>query len=689
MSSKKKKKKKTKQIIEFSRSDPTKSAANISYSNFFCRLKVARKWRYYFDHVLIYCTLFSLSTLCAFAMSPIDDLPNRLSMLVSHTLSFFSCFVQFLEFTTLVCNHKGFIFTLVLTMVAFQFVVDSKMPDVPYLTHLDIYVRSVFFFMFFVAIQTCFLSWCDTGTPSSQHKMHRIDRITFWVGLGWLITFHIIWVTHARRVMAYERSKLKMRGQDLKGEVKEGGDLVLGLLHTANVFSEADVYDSWSKYIQLARPVSGEDILEKAGMTEEEKQVHSKEYEEALVIMKQGVVKVDHFENIYRLEPKIEGIPNLRQTEGFWIFGCGQPTVFALAKIFSEFKNHLTHNIRLGGTLSIDDVNTLQNELANVVRIKNEKNHGLFEYHKDTYALLPADRKDMVLTEPVRGPDTVKTLVEMYAEQNTNSFPVKLERLPVNDERAPDAEDIDTLVDRVRNYTDNKTAIVFNCQMGKGRTTVGMICSCLIKKQCGEFVENMTSKYTTIWPNATPLVSSEEAKDNAQYLQHISTNTKPEDEKQSEHKLSEIDMRNGNYTLVKKLVETLTNNYKLDGEKIKSEVDDIINRNQHLQNMRVCIYSTKLWYVFICFLIYFFYFLPITTQKIIIAIVRYDRETMERRAYWKEISGYFLERYLVLIAFNAYLHESAKNDFNTKYSEWIQSHADLLNILTVKSFDWD
>ncbi|ETO31706.1 hypothetical protein RFI_05412 [Reticulomyxa filosa] len=143
--------------------------------------------------------------------------------------------------------------------------------------------------------------------------------------------------------MATEQLKLKMRGCDLKKEIGEGRDLVLGLTHTANVFAESDIYENWVKHLELVKPIQGNEVLEKAGMTEEEKTIHSKEYDDALLIMKQGVVKVDHFENIYRLEPKVDGVPNFRQAEGFWIFGCGQPTLAALSKLFMEFKSIHTH----------------------------------------------------------------------------------------------------------------------------------------------------------------------------------------------------------------------------------------------------------------------------------------------------------------------------------------------------------
>ena len=48
------------------------------------------------------------------------------------------------------------------------------------------------------------------------------------------------------------------------------------------------------------------------------------------------------------------------------------------------------------------------------------------------------------------------------------------------DEKAPQEADLDAILDVLRQKGPN-TACVFNCQMGKGRTTTGMILACLVK----------------------------------------------------------------------------------------------------------------------------------------------------------------------------------------------------------------
>ena len=53
-------------------------------------------------------------------------------------------------------------------------------------------------------------------------------------------------------------------------------------------------------------------------------------------------------------------------------------------------------------------------------------------------------------------------------------------RMPIVDEKAPRECDFDAMLSELKG-TDANTACVFNCQMGKGRTTTGMIVACLVR----------------------------------------------------------------------------------------------------------------------------------------------------------------------------------------------------------------
>merc|ERR1739846_239730 len=67
-----------------------------------------------------------------------------------------------------------------------------------------------------------------------------------------------------------------------------------------------------------------------------------------------------------------------------------------------------------------------------------------------------------------------------YNQMKTLGFDLSYFRLPIVDEKAPLDIDFDAALTAMR-QTDPDSACVFNCQMGKGRTTTGMILACLVK----------------------------------------------------------------------------------------------------------------------------------------------------------------------------------------------------------------
>ena len=73
--------------------------------------KAARLWQATFFGIMLLTGIISASTLVVYVIEP-EDVADRFSML----------------------------FTILLTMVAFQYVVQSSIPSVPYLTFLDKYV---------------------------------------------------------------------------------------------------------------------------------------------------------------------------------------------------------------------------------------------------------------------------------------------------------------------------------------------------------------------------------------------------------------------------------------------------------------------------------------------------------------------------------------------------------------------
>ncbi|ORC89127.1 metal ion binding protein [Trypanosoma theileri] len=82
--------------------------------------------------------------------------------------------------------------------------------------------------------------------------------------------------------------------------------------------------------------------------------------------------------------------------------------------------------------------------------------------------------------------ETVKTIRQIYNDLAAQGFRVSLLRLPVTDEQSPGVEDFDALVSsllpHITTHMDRRETLsfVFNCQMGRGRTTTGMVICCLL-----------------------------------------------------------------------------------------------------------------------------------------------------------------------------------------------------------------
>lgn len=50
--------------------------------------------------------------------------------------------------------------------------------------------------------------------------------------------------------------------------------------------------------------------------------------------------------------------------------------------------------------------------------------------------------------------------------------------MPITDEKAPKDSDFELLIKRLWDVPPD-AALVFNCQMGRGRTTTGVLCVCV------------------------------------------------------------------------------------------------------------------------------------------------------------------------------------------------------------------
>lgn len=69
---------------------------------------------------------------------------------------------------------------------------------------------------------------------------------------------------------------------------------------------------------------------------------------------------------------------------------------------------------------------------------------------------------------------------EVYDSLRGQGYRVDYNRVPLTDGAAPRESMLDTFYEGIRR-AGSQNPIIFNCQMGAGRTTTGMVVACLIR----------------------------------------------------------------------------------------------------------------------------------------------------------------------------------------------------------------
>eukprot|EP00897_Mesotaenium_endlicherianum_P000190 jgi/Mesen1/10171/ME000076S09681 len=211
------------------------------------------------------------------------------------------------------------------------------------------------------------------------------------------------------------------------------------------------------------------------------------------VLGRKTVLKSDHFPGCQnkRLLPHVEGAPNYRQVADLPIYGVAIPTADGIRHVLDLVgasreggRRVLWHNMREEPVIYINGRPFVLREVerpftnleytgidrARVEQMESRlKQDALQEAASDE---LP-DGQMVDLWEPI-GPNSVMTPLEVYEHLQEEGYDVDYERVPVTDEKSPKERDFDLLVQRL-GVVDKDVAQLFNCQMGRGRTTTGMV----------------------------------------------------------------------------------------------------------------------------------------------------------------------------------------------------------------------
>merc|ERR1712001_31509 len=323
-------------------------------------------------------------------------------------------------------------------------------------------------------------------------------------------------------------------------------------------------------------------------------------------------VKPDQFKGIHLLDEKyekIEGAPNFRQITGFPVYGTGKPTEEGMVAILNKAKegkdgakiiwfsmreeplayvngspyaprNPETPHSNLMEKLDSEQIKKVNLHLAKVLkRRQKESGNSSIKIHQDKeYTENPMERVDVEETLTVQE-DGMKDLesVYTYCREKCN-VDLQVVRIPMVEDRMPPDYSFDAIVETLKNEPVS-TPCVFSCQMGKGRTTVGLVTACLIKEiQITKELKKMEE---------LKLISTETLRD----LIYEKFERMPDYPKTAEE---EDPLAKGDFDVIKQLVGSTAG-----AAEAKRKMDIIIDKcspppkGTGIQNLRECIIETK------------------------------------------------------------------------------------------------
>ncbi|KAJ6956755.1 paladin isoform X2 [Populus alba x Populus x berolinensis] len=349
------------------------------------------------------------------------------------------------------------------------------------------------------------------------------------------------------------------------------------------------------------------------------------------VLGKKTILKSDHFPGCQnkRLTPQIDGAPNYRQAESLPVHGVAIPTIEGCRNVIKHIRGRkdgkqaqvLWFNLREEPGINRSRVEEME------ARLKEDILMEAARYGNKIHVTDELPNGQMVdQWEPVSC-DSVKTPV--YEDLQLEGHLYDYERVPITDEKSPEEQDFDILVDRIY-QTDLNTDIIFNCQMGRGRTTTGMVIATLVylnrNGDSGIQRTNSVGRIFDFGLNVNEnLPNSEEA------------------------------LLRGEYAVIRSLIRVLEG-----GVEGKKQVDKVIDKCASMQNLRE-------------------------------AIANYRNSTLRQSDEMKREASLsffveYLERYYSLICFAVYIHSErdalrSSSFGHSSFADWMRARPELYSII--------
>ena len=358
--------------------------------------------------------------------------------------------------------------------------------------------------------------------------------------------------------------------------------------------------------------------------------------------------------------PSLALSPRFRKIDGLPVYGVAIPTVLGLRNILGQLgvtaKNQrrlVWINLREEPLLYVNGSPYVVREsdkpfanleysgidAARVVEMEDRlKQDVLNEAALYDGSILVAHEDDQFQVvedwEPVTEVD-VQTPLEVYEELTRDGFNVDYLRVPITDEKAPMGDDFEILM-RTAWELGESDSIIFNCQMGRGRTTTGMVIACciLLRKAQGHL--------------APPPVLPDDSLPQWWCSQEdFSDVASPKSGGTAD------DLKNGMFLSIRSVMRALEN-----GKSAKMALDLILDACAAMQNLREAIATYR--------------------KRVFLEPNEIRRQSL------LQVCLEYLDRYYSLIVFAAYLDDPGFA-FSTKshvpFSRWVKDRPELLGIL--------
>ncbi|KAF1785356.1 Protein-tyrosine phosphatase-like [Phytophthora cactorum] len=239
------------------------------------------------------------------------------------------------------------------------------------------------------------------------------------------------------------------------------------------------------------------------------------------------VLKMDHFFGIARIPFELTtNVPNYRRIGNEPIFGTAQ----CLEQGIVDVVDHLRGEFDLPG-IEVDEITAIERQVKLELQAKVRKDNGLFMYWYE-----PREMVNDETMEHINPQSDVKTLTKTAPEEKDLDDMVRLLLPAYMNELG-----LQFLSDEPNSaQKKQKTAVICNCQMGRGRTTTALVCVYMLR-----------------------VVLEDSA--GTGHRRHSAAIT-------------------ADFVVIRKLLKTLDN-----GSDCKLLVDYAIDQCEHMQNLRDCI----------------------------------------------------------------------------------------------------